>query len=274
MLGAARRNGSKRCLTRSHGALERAGAGRDVRASRNAARSEAQGHAPDPHMWNDTWSGYLPARQRMIDLMARQRRTIRSCSAATSTPISSTAYFATGRSPATIWSHRNSSRRQSPRSCAICRRSSPTTANKDVVAFYDNAAPRLCQLRGDAGCLRGDDGAHQRQGPRQGRGDGRPLGAIPRHARRSRAEAGGMICSHDGSAAAMRQVATGLAPGPRVQALAPGPRGLALAPGPRGLALAPGPRLCAKEFRGRRSRVSGPLTCTIVVAPKPRNNAR
>ena len=27
----------------------------------------------DPHMWNDTWSGYLPARQRMIDLMARHR---------------------------------------------------------------------------------------------------------------------------------------------------------------------------------------------------------
>lgn len=31
------------------------------------------GKRQDPHMWNDTWSGYLPARQRVIDLMARQR---------------------------------------------------------------------------------------------------------------------------------------------------------------------------------------------------------
>ncbi len=27
----------------------------------------------DPHMWNDTWSGYIPARQRMVDLIARRR---------------------------------------------------------------------------------------------------------------------------------------------------------------------------------------------------------
>ena len=31
------------------------------------------GKRSDPHMWNDTWSGYLPARQRMIDLLARHR---------------------------------------------------------------------------------------------------------------------------------------------------------------------------------------------------------
>lgn len=27
----------------------------------------------DPHMWNDTWSGYLPARQRMIELLAQNK---------------------------------------------------------------------------------------------------------------------------------------------------------------------------------------------------------
>lgn len=33
-----------------------------------------KGKVEDPHMWSDTWSGYLPARRRMIDLLARHRR--------------------------------------------------------------------------------------------------------------------------------------------------------------------------------------------------------
>jgi alkaline phosphatase D len=35
--------------------------------TRRAGKSEDK----ERHMWTDTWSGYLPARQRMIDLMAR-----------------------------------------------------------------------------------------------------------------------------------------------------------------------------------------------------------
>ncbi len=34
-----------------------------------------KGLRTDPHMWNDTWSGYLPARQRMVDLLARHQQT-------------------------------------------------------------------------------------------------------------------------------------------------------------------------------------------------------
>ncbi|MFM9940264.1 MAG: alkaline phosphatase D family protein [Hyphomicrobiaceae bacterium] len=33
-----------------------------------------KGQRTDPHMWSDTWSGYLPARQRMIDLLARHKQ--------------------------------------------------------------------------------------------------------------------------------------------------------------------------------------------------------
>lgn len=33
-----------------------------------------KGLRSDPHMWSDTWSGYLPARQRMIDLLARHKQ--------------------------------------------------------------------------------------------------------------------------------------------------------------------------------------------------------
>lgn len=38
--------------------------------TRRAAKDKTR---TDPHMWNDTWSGYLPARQRMIELLARHR---------------------------------------------------------------------------------------------------------------------------------------------------------------------------------------------------------
>lgn len=38
--------------------------------TRNEAKPKGR---TDPHMWNDTWSGYLPARQRMIELAANHR---------------------------------------------------------------------------------------------------------------------------------------------------------------------------------------------------------
>lgn len=38
--------------------------------TRRAARDKTR---TDPHMWNDAWSGYLPARQRMIDLLAKHK---------------------------------------------------------------------------------------------------------------------------------------------------------------------------------------------------------
>lgn len=36
-------------------------------------RARKPGGSDGPHMWNDAWAGYLPARQRMIDLLARHR---------------------------------------------------------------------------------------------------------------------------------------------------------------------------------------------------------
>ena len=111
-----------------------------------------KGLRADPHMWNDTWSGYLPARQRMIDLLARQRTRN---TLVVSGDIHShfvNRVFKDWRKPGTDF--------VAPELVvaaisSFVRDLTPIVAddaNKDVVAFYDNASHGYvsCEIAVDA----------------------------------------------------------------------------------------------------------------------------